>query len=154
MIFDKRKRQILIALIFFLGLILLGKAILFVLALQSQEIKPSLPANNSDSADTFPGGIENLPAGFPVYQDSEFNTFAVSDDGNGMSFIWESEDDTDLVFEYFKSRLRINGWTLSNDSSVGSSSAVSFEKNGNTGFLGVFKGSSGKTIISVTIRKP
>lgn len=149
----ERKKLIIIALAAFLGLALTGIAILFVLDSKSQENRFSPSGDSSESTDTSFEGIGNLPKDFPVYQDSEFKTFAQSEDGRGISFIWETGDDADLVIEYLKSELRINGWQLSNESSVGSSSAVSFEKNGTAGFLGVFKGSGDETIISVTIRR-
>src|SRR4030042_5484431 len=150
--FNKKKRKVLTVLIIPLSIVLIGIAILIVLDLRSQENEMSLPASNSESVDTSFDGIEGLPADFPVYQNSDFITSATSDNGRGRAFFWETEDELSLVYEYLKSELRIKGWTLSHHSSVGNSSVLTFEKDGSMGFLGVFKGSSGKSVISVTIR--
>jgi hypothetical protein len=147
----KRKKLIIISLTGFVGLALIGIAILFVSGLQSQE-KQTQPGNGSEAVDNSSDVIDGLPADFPVYNGSEIKSYAVSKDGTGKSFIWETEAETSLVFEFLKSDLRIKDWAVSNDFSFGSSSTLSFEKNGNYGFLGVFKDGSGKTLISVTIR--
>jgi hypothetical protein len=136
----------------FIGIAVLGFGLLLVL-LKSRENRVSLQEENT-AIEIAQHNIEGLPGDFPIYENAKFVTFAKSEDGLGRSYIWETEDETSLVFEYLKSQLRIGGWVLSFDSSVGSSSSVSFEKEENAGFLGVFKGGSGETIISVSIRKP
>lgn len=140
--------------VFITSLVLLCLAILFVLHLKSQESDEELNNNVVGIDELISNETDTLPEDFPIYKDSELVTSAVSDDGMGGSFIWETEDEAGLVYEYLKSELRIGGWSLYDESSVGSSSAVSFEKEGSNGFLGVFIGSGGKTIISVSIRKP
>lgn len=136
-----------------LSLAILGLAILFVLNLKSQENKLDLK-DDVGNKEVILEGLGGLPSDFPIYKDSELVTFARSEDGSGMSYIWETDDEANFVYEYLKSELRIAGWSLSSDASFGSSSSVSFEKGNMEGFLGVFIGSGGKTVISVSIRMP
>ena len=146
------KKSPLIILIVLFSFILTGKAILFVLDLRSQENDLTLSDNHGETAEMLSGKVEGLPGDFPVYQRSELIVSALSDNAKGRSYMWETDEEAGLVYEHLKSELRIKGWQLTNDSSLGSSSVVSFEKGGIVGFLAVFKGDSGKSIISVTIR--
>ena len=139
---------------FVLSLAFISLAILFVLCSKSQENKTDIKEGVVKTEELASNNEGGLPQDFPIYQNSKLTAFAESEDKSGMSYIWETEDEAGLVYGYLKSELRIGGWNLYDESSVGSSSAVSFEKSGNEGFVGVFVGSSGKTIISVSIRLP
>jgi hypothetical protein len=136
---------------FLVPLFVMGTAILFVLYLKSQE--SGLKTNEEIKInETSTNKIDGLPDDFPIFKDSELVTTAVSNNRVGKSFIWLTGDEVGLVYEYLKSELRIRGWNLSDESSLSGSYAISFEKNGIEGFLGVFRGSGGKSVISVSIR--
>lgn len=149
------KRKILIYLTLVLVVpFLFWRVILFFLRSQSQD-NHNLQSNNTTVSDeSIAGDYGNLPKDFPVYANSEFVTLAQSENGKGRSFVWETTDSADLVFEYFKSELKIKDWIISNETSVSNSSALNFEKNETLGFLAVFEGGGSKTVISVTIREP
>lgn len=149
----KKRKNIIKVMLPIFTFIILGAVILYISRQRIQKNSLNQTEKISQTlSEERPSDIEGLPADFPVYENSEFVTFAVSDDKKGKSYIWKSDDETGLIFEYLKSELRIKGWILKNDSSVGSSSTISFEKKGVSGFLGVFDGSSGESIVSVTIR--
>lgn len=151
--FKKKKIKIFVFSFFIFGLIFSATVILFYLRLQSQKKETFSQTNDFESRDiSIKNAIEGLPEDFPIYRNSKLVTYALSDDGDGKSYIWETDDEVGIVYEYLKSKLRIEGWEISNDSSTGNSSVLSFEKNKIIGFLGVFKGSGGESIVSVTIR--
>ena len=151
--FKKKKIKIFVFSFFIFGLIFSATVILFYLRLQSQKKETFSQTNDFESRDiSIKNAIEGLPEDFPIYRNSKLVTYALSDDGDGKSYIWETDDEVGIVYEYLKSKLRIEGWEISNDSSTGNSSVLSFEKNKIIVFLGVFKGSGGERIVSVTIR--
>lgn len=146
----KRKTKLIA---FVLGIIILGLAVLFVLSLKSQHKKLPSTDIGVQKIETDKNGFEGLPDNFPVYKNCELITFAESEDGAGKSFIWETEDEAGLVYEYLKSELRIKDWIVSDESSMGGSYAISFKKDNMEGFLGVFIGAGGMSTISVSIRE-
>jgi hypothetical protein len=139
-----------------LGVLLIGSAILSRLSLQSQQ-KSSMPAPEETPGPQVSVSVpEGLPESFPVYPSSEFVSVSVSENGKGRSFIWKVEESPNLVYEYYKSDFRIKGWTITNTQEIGTSFALSFDKEDFKGFLAVFLDNSNKTIVSATIgsRKP
>ena len=93
----KKKKQVLILISIFFGLILAGKAILFVNWQRSQDVGLNTAEDVDQDSDMHPDGIEGLPAEFPVYQDSDFVTYALSDDGKGRSYVWETHDEVPVL---------------------------------------------------------
>ena len=139
-----------------LGVLLIGSAILGRLSLQSQE-KSSMPAQEMTLGPQDSVSIqEGLPGDFPVYPDSEFVSVSVSENSRGRSFIRGVEESPNLVYEYYKSDFRIKGWTITNTQEIGTSFALSFEKENFKGFLAIFRDNSNKTLVSATIgsRRP
>ncbi len=97
---------------------------------------------------------EGFPSDFPVYPGAKVTgSFSASGDNNskGSSVVWETSDDVAKVGGYFKTELPKAGWTISTDYSTAETITLTFEKGAYSGFLGVTKGSDGKTAISVTI---
>jgi len=139
-------------LVFFACTVFLAGLILFVLRLQ-KEIDEKPLCSEEAASETASSEYKDLPADFPVYQEAKFLTFAVSDNSKGKSFIWESQDDISLIFETMKSELRIKGYEVFDDLSVGDFLSLSFKKDNIEGFLGVFKGEDEKSVISVSIKE-
>ncbi len=99
---------------------------------------------------------DSFPKDFPIYPGAKltgsFSTNGTTGDNTkGVSVVWETSDDAAKVGAYFKTQLPAAGYTVTTDFSQADSTTLTFEKGTVSGFLGVTKGSDGKTAISVTI---
>lgn len=98
----------------------------------------------------------DFPSDFPVYSGAKLagSFSAKGDDGGnstGTSVVWETSDDATKVGTYYKSQLAAAGYTIVTEYSSAGSTTFTFEKGDISGFMGVTKGSDGKTAISVTL---
>ncbi len=95
-----------------------------------------------------------FPSDFPIYPGSKITgSFSTTGDkgSKGTSVVWETGDAASKVGEWYKTELPKAGWTVVTTYSQGDSTTLTFEKGNYSGFIGVTKGSEGKTTISVTV---
>jgi hypothetical protein len=95
---------------------------------------------------------ENFPKDFPTYPKAKLTSSwtASSDETEGLSLVWETNDSIDKVAAYYKEKLTELGWKLSLTAEVEDSTTLAFEKNDTGGFIGITTEDS-KTIISLTL---
>jgi len=95
---------------------------------------------------------ENFPKDFPVYPKAKLTSSwtASSEETEGLSLVWETNDSIDKVSAYYKEKLTESGWKLSLTAEVEDSITLAFEKNDTGGFIGITTEDS-KTIISLTL---
>lgn len=92
---------------------------------------------------------EGFPSDFPLYPGTTLSSSwtAKGQSSNGISLIWETDDSSEKVLEFYKRELEAKGWKITSAFSA----TYSFEKGNTSGFVGIAKGSSGRTEISLTL---
>ncbi|MGB6838980.1 MAG: hypothetical protein WBD86_00680 [Microgenomates group bacterium] len=95
---------------------------------------------------------DNFPADFPIYPNAKLESSwtATSDETEGLSLMWETNDSIDKVADYYKDELTSGGWKLSFTSEAEDSTTLAFEKDDTSGFIGITIEDS-KTVISLTL---
>lgn len=95
---------------------------------------------------------DNFPKDFPVYPKSKLvgTWSADGEDIKGLSLVWETDDSVEEVSGYYNRELEASGWKVTFSTKAEGSVALSFEKDKNSGFVGITT-EDGKTIISVTL---
>jgi hypothetical protein len=95
---------------------------------------------------------DNFPSDFPIYPGAKLASSwtASSDDTDGLSLIWKTDDSVSKVGNYYESELKDAGWTLSFTAETEDSTTFAFEKDDVSGFIGITVEES-KTVISLTL---
>ncbi len=148
----KSNKTLVIVAIVVVVLIILGTLGKIIQRKISQKV--TLKSNEGDFTFEEGGKLpEGFPQDFPVYPGAKLTSSwtAGGESSKGTSVVWESDDATSKVADFYKSELVAKGWKITANFNQEDTSTYSFEKNNVSGFFGVAKGEKGKTNISVTI---
>lgn len=120
---------------------------------QNVTVKTGNGEVNINSGGSLPS---DFPSDFPVYPGAKLTgSFSANgtsgENTKGVSVVWETGDDAAKVGDFYKTELVKAGYTISSDFSQGTTTTLTIEKGTTSGFVGVTKGSDGKTAISVTM---
>lgn len=95
---------------------------------------------------------EGFPVDFPIYPGAKLTNSwtADTDDGKGISVVWESKDTAETVKNFYKEKLAAGGWTIESELAQAEMQSLSFTKDNVSGFVGLTL-SGDKLTISVTL---
>ena len=102
---------------------------------------------------TFTEGEGKLPDNFPsdifIDKDSKVQMNLQSD--KGLSIVLESSKDIENCIRTYKAKMKENGWSSSNESSVSGMGSITFQKKGRSVSI-MFFGRDGKTAINLMVQ--
>lgn len=95
---------------------------------------------------------EDFPNDFPIYPEADLTDSwsAKGVTSSAISVIWETQDEQEVVTDFYRESLLDQEWEIKSDLVSTASAAISFAKDDLEGFVGVVTGAS-STTISVTI---
>lgn len=95
----------------------------------------------------------DFPQNFPIFPKSKLKSVWTSEsqEKEGFSLTWETFDGLNEVYFFYKSELVNNGFLITDLKEDKNSYTINFERDSFFGFLGLFRETEDKVIISVTI---
>lgn len=96
---------------------------------------------------------DNFPNNFPVYDGASIDESwgTRSSDSYGASVVWSVNTSPANVLDFYERELILAGYEVSVSSGDSDSYIISLNKDDESGFVGIVKGDSQETLISVTI---
>jgi hypothetical protein len=110
------------------------------------------PTASNQQAETLKEKGQNFPSDFPLFPGAVLVDSSEIDSaqGKGFSIIWETDNPSPEVADYYRVQLAENGWLITSSFEEEESFTFTFEKEKVRGFLGLTV-NNGKTVVSVTI---